>query len=371
MLKIMILSLILPLTIVCFLFCKYNFFKIYVQQIKTQLLLDCFFYFFLASFCFVTTSFTFLYFGIFCFQFSIAISAFFNDGKLRGYCCFIVVAVTLVLIQFINGTETISSILTVLLLMIISIVFCELTDFLIAINRQQKYAISVVIINLITVEKVNKSNLFTSVYHNSVSYLAILVGSIISLYFVRLYAEKFRQRQSIISKLKREANYDALTNLLNYNSFAKYMGTVREGIDLHYVVAMLDIDFFKLINDHYGHLVGNSAIRFFSANLRSFLDEHLKNKVEVYRFGGEEFCLLFRDTDISDCFENILKFQEQLSNNIFYTDDNQAIRLKFSGGLAETDELNDLGDAVQNADLALYAAKESGRSQIVCPDFKV
>ncbi len=69
------------------------------------------------------------------------------------------------------------------------------------------------------------------------------------------------------------------------------------------VVVMMDLDHFKRINDHHGHQIGNQALSFFSEKLMTFLLQSPSHLVEVYRYGGEEFLVLFKE-NTSDAVKN-------------------------------------------------------------------
>lgn len=75
------------------------------------------------------------------------------------------------------------------------------------------------------------------------------------------------------------------------------------------IFVMMDLDHFKRINDHYGHITGNRALIFFSKKITTFLSEAHQDQVEVYRYGGEEFLVIFKDSTLKSVQKTILRFQ--------------------------------------------------------------
>lgn len=120
-------------------------------------------------------------------------------------------------------------------------------------------------------------------------------------------------------------------------------------------VAMLDIDYFKVVNDRFGHLIGDEVLR----DLGRLLRDSLPDRVIAGRFGGEEFVLVLRDETFDtsrECIARVLKAVEDASWP-------HAQTLTMSAGLAEYDG----GTARQllaTADRALYRAKQAGRNQL-------
>ncbi|MFT9097275.1 MAG: GGDEF domain-containing protein [Liquorilactobacillus sp.] len=297
----------------------------------------------------------------------VGITAFFLDGRIRGYLAFALMPPVLMLVELVNGIYSPATIQYVFVLMVASIIFCELINFLVDIDLFSKYATSLVIANIVSPVLIGaqwRSSLGTSM---SDVYVPILIGSVIILSFVYGYSAALQRKEVQILELRYEATYDGLTNLLNYDSFADYLTGDKKEKPRHHVVVMLDIDNFKQINDTYGHLEGNNVIKFFSTSLKIFFNRNCPKNVEVYRFGGEEFCILFKNRDIEECFALMLRFQEELTAKDFLTDNKQIVAVTFSGGVAEAKEFNEIDQAVKEADMALYLAKRTGRAQVICP----
>lgn len=144
------------------------------------------------------------------------------------------------------------------------------------------------------------------------------------------------------------AFYDALTNVYNRRAYDAL--EVNSGD----IIAMIDIDFFKSINDKYGHDVGD--------NILNSIARILKKYSKTYRYGGEEFVLIFRNISYKDCVEKLNKLKLEIENNTFIVK-NYKIKLTISIGVCEV--LNSKFGAFETADNRLYKAKEEGRNKII------
>ncbi|MGY4533995.1 diguanylate cyclase (GGDEF)-like protein [Pseudomonas sp. TE3786] len=166
------------------------------------------------------------------------------------------------------------------------------------------------------------------------------------------------ERRDLLQALKQAALFDSLTNLYNRRAFYE-QGTQmcklaqRGGHDLS--VAMLDLDFFKTINDEFGHASGDTALVLFARALLQVFPDAL-----LGRLGGEEFALLSRQDAPS--LQGALEQLRQVSAGLRYAVD--APPLNFSAGVFQgTPE--DLESLLHHADTRLYQAKHQGRGRTV------
>lgn len=123
-------------------------------------------------------------------------------------------------------------------------------------------------------------------------------------------------------------------------------------------VAIMDVDFFKKVNDTHGHEVGDIALK----KIASLLQEHARKNDIVARFGGEEFCVLVNGSDNPGVFFEMLRRAIETAD--IPLPDGSDLKITASIGLAY--ELEDtLEHTLRLADMALYQAKERGRNQVV------
>ena len=159
-------------------------------------------------------------------------------------------------------------------------------------------------------------------------------------------------------ELTHEANFDSLTQIYNRKMFHKLM---NEKIDLFkeqqkpFVLIMLDIDYFKNVNDKYGHLVGDEVLKIMSKEIKS----HIRDSDVLARWGGEEFALSFNIniTHAKEVAENLRKYVENI-------DFPSVGKITCSFGLTEYIDGDTLDTLTKRADAALYDAKSSGRNRV-------
>jgi diguanylate cyclase (GGDEF)-like protein len=168
-------------------------------------------------------------------------------------------------------------------------------------------------------------------------------------------------------RLREMASRDSLTQLLNRRAFEEQAANVfalarREGRGLG--VAMIDIDFFKMVNDEYGHQAGDEALRV----VASLLQEHFRRDSDLIgRYGGEEFAVVTTAARVDGEFAHVLEeFRTTVSGKAIEAE-GRNISLTVSCGAVVTipqpeDELEQL---LNSADRALYRAKEQGRNRLV------
>jgi diguanylate cyclase (GGDEF)-like protein len=151
-------------------------------------------------------------------------------------------------------------------------------------------------------------------------------------------------------KINSQLQKDPLTGV--YNRF--FLENVLENMFNMYEkksIAMLDIDFFKKINDTYGHQHGDKVLKDFANNIKGVV----RKSDIVVRYGGEEFLIFMPNTSKEEGFIALLKIKEAIKKSEFnYT---------FSGGIA--DEGETLAEMIKIADNRLYNAKKEGRNKII------
>ena len=156
-----------------------------------------------------------------------------------------------------------------------------------------------------------------------------------------------------VQALEHAANRDPLTNLSNRRHFLDQMARVKG----EYCVAISDIDFFKQVNDTYGHDIGDVAIQF----VGQLLQEHFPDGLTA-RFGGEEFVTAIANGNISDFVSRLNDVRQQLMHRPVTTPQGE-LRLNISIGVSAVTK-HSLTATLKQADEALYLAKQQGRNQV-------
>lgn len=152
---------------------------------------------------------------------------------------------------------------------------------------------------------------------------------------------------------------DELTGSFNRRYFKEQVQRQLNQSDTPYVVALVDIDHFKQINDSYGHDMGDAVITFVVRKLESLnLTDCL-----VARYGGEEFALFAREADA----ERVKKVLNDVCDTISqgFCIENQQLKVSVSIGAVLFDTPFDYGEALRKADRAMYQAKEQGRNRVM------
>lgn len=153
---------------------------------------------------------------------------------------------------------------------------------------------------------------------------------------------------------------DPLTNCFNRNYFNEYY---LEQLKLYnryghvFSVAMLDLDNFKNVNDQFGHDVGDLVLKRFV----KLIHDRIRSSDILVRYGGEEFLILFPDTELIDAkllSKEILKYVSDCTSF-------ESGKITTSIGLASI-KVNDYTskDVIKDADIALYQAKANGKNQV-------
>jgi diguanylate cyclase (GGDEF)-like protein len=166
------------------------------------------------------------------------------------------------------------------------------------------------------------------------------------------------------------AECDPLTGLLNRRGFAHYAEDAWQTWRRHrrpLAVLVVDVDHFKAINDRFGHAVGDSAL----ASLGRIIAATVRTTDKAARFGGEEFVALLRETDRDGALILAERLRAAVAEGLS-ADAGLEQKVTVSLGVAPArPEDRDLGDVIQRADRALYAAKLAGRDRVEVEDGQV
>jgi diguanylate cyclase (GGDEF)-like protein len=160
------------------------------------------------------------------------------------------------------------------------------------------------------------------------------------------------------------ANRDYLTGLYNRRYFFQAMGEYVEDVKESgekFAVAMIDIDHFKKVNDTYGHDIGDKVI----ITLADILRSSTSPRDVVARFGGEEFCIVLKNINRYSALDILERIRSEVEEYSFAIDKEQHIKFTISIGAVVHNDEDDLEETINEADMCLYKAKNSGRNQVV------
>lgn len=163
----------------------------------------------------------------------------------------------------------------------------------------------------------------------------------------------------------RERNFiDGLTGLYNRKYFDEFVDKkmpkeLVEGGS--YAVIMLDIDYFKMVNDTYGHDAGDAIL----LKLSSIMRESLCDEDFVVRFGGEEFLIVHKNPDEESTHKLCAKINETFGKHTFKFDNVSFNKTVSIGYALFPEDTNQIWRCIKYADLSLYEAKNSGRNRII------
>ncbi len=158
--------------------------------------------------------------------------------------------------------------------------------------------------------------------------------------------------------LSNQVTHDKLTGAFNREFLDKNLPHIVNKIadSRHLGLAILDIDFFKNVNDTYGHIKGDTVLK----ELTKLVTSSIRNEDFFIRWGGEEFIILIESESIESLKRALEHIRQRVAHHSF--SDVGALTCSFGATLHRVGE--DIDTIIQRADKALYRAKESGRNQV-------
>jgi diguanylate cyclase len=164
-----------------------------------------------------------------------------------------------------------------------------------------------------------------------------------------------------LEQSKKDALYDALTGLHNRRFFDSDFAELRDNPDV--CLIMVDIDHFKAVNDKYGHQMGDIVLKVVAKKLKECCHEN----ANAYRFGGEEFAILMRNTQLRSAL-HLAEVMRHTIEKVNVMDRRRNIRLESvtaSFGVAQNQPGDQRNDLIERADKLLYDAKQLGRNRVM------
>ncbi|MCL9684543.1 diguanylate cyclase [Legionella maioricensis] len=180
------------------------------------------------------------------------------------------------------------------------------------------------------------------------------------------FANVLERMRLEIAVLQREMgeliyNRDSLTGAINRISLLPVLreqqALVKRNVQAC-SIAMLDLDHFKQVNDQYGHPAGDCVL----AGISRFIIENIRSYDKFFRIGGEEFLICFQNADTKLAFEMVERLRRGVSELNINVNDNQLIKITASFGIAPIGSDISVEQSIENADKALYKAKDGGRN---------
>jgi len=168
------------------------------------------------------------------------------------------------------------------------------------------------------------------------------------------------------AELERLANTDYLTNLYNRRRFFQaaedeFAGAIRSRNPIS--ITLMDLDFFKRINDTYGHMIGDQIL----IHIAKIIRMHCRVSDVAARYGGEEFIILHPSIDRQNAFQVAERIRKGVEAKPYKFEEDE-INVTISAGVVDTQIRSDvkrIDDILGLADKALYHAKDAGRNQVV------
>ncbi|MBN2824919.1 MAG: diguanylate cyclase [Campylobacterales bacterium] len=164
-----------------------------------------------------------------------------------------------------------------------------------------------------------------------------------------------------ITKINTIASTDKLTCLFNRVKLDEILSQLIQKNQTPFSIALIDIDFFKRVNDKYGHIIGDKVL----IDLAKLLQNKTHEKDIVGRWGGEEFMIIFEDTIAQNAYKFMERIRKVVEKHSFKTLERQTISIgiaQYNGNKITIEQL------IDQADQALYQAKHNGRNQTIVYD---
>lgn len=203
------------------------------------------------------------------------------------------------------------------------------------------------------------STLTGKIYILNTPFVFSLIFSMTStILFFREFLHKDMQIQ-IVNNAHKESYLasitDGMTGLYNH----RYLTHILHQSRPPYSVAMIDIDDFKDINDSYGHRFGDEIIRY----LATTLSNHVRGTDFVFRYGGDEFFIIFPGCLAENAKEVVLKIKRKINENSLKYQNN-VVPITFSGGIYFVETLQDVESIFDRVDNPLYKSKKEGKNRV-------
>jgi len=214
-------------------------------------------------------------------------------------------------------------------------------------------------------------SLVLSIHSSDATQLATINTYISSIKNYLEAAKPVIESKLLLAKLRNNSLHDPMTNLYNRRFLEEFIDTLAGQIKREqesYSILMLDVDFFKMVNDTYGHDVGDKVI----VAIGKVLRENVRESDLAIRYGGEEFLILLHNASEDGTLEVAKKIHAAFASIVFDAGNGETLQKTMSIGISVFPEDADtIWKCIKFADTALYVAKTTGRNKIVRFDKKM
>ena len=195
----------------------------------------------------------------------------------------------------------------------------------------------------------------------------VLVIFILYMWIIRVFVTRVNQIIAHFARLSQEANYDELTGVRNRANFdtttVGVFGVYQRHPAKPITMAMFDIDHFKIFNDEYGHLTGDAVLKHVAQHFNQALTRQTDTG-ELFRYGGEEFVIIFEDESPSAAEAIVTAIRNTLEEHPVHVN-GQKLSVTVSVGISALQPADlDFESWFKRVDHYLYLSKEGGRDRI-------
>ncbi len=211
-----------------------------------------------------------------------------------------------------------------------------------------------------------RSDVVTTVVQDKLIQITNISAVFLEIIFISyMFSRKENEAENKLMKyndrLLREANTDKLTGLYNRRRADEYLKVVEESNDGQPIsIAIGDIDFFKKVNDTYGHDAGDEVLKFIS----SIMMTTCREGTFLARWGGEEFLIVFPDCNGDNAYIAVERLRADIEDSVINIGDD-AVNVTMTFGLSEYSFSRNSEETIKEADEKLYLGKQGGRNRVV------
>jgi diguanylate cyclase (GGDEF)-like protein len=184
-----------------------------------------------------------------------------------------------------------------------------------------------------------------------------------SVALAKIVEEKTKDLEDVVEKLTQLSSQDSLTGLKNRRYFTSRAHEAWDSYERYaqaFSLLIVDIDWFKRINDTYGHHVGDLIL----VKIAELLRTNLRNSDVICRWGGEEFLILLPELNVHECYWVGEKLRKAVEKTSFHCEGHD-VNVTITAGIADIRESDSVEQCIHAADKRLYRGKVEGRNAVV------